>query len=76
MKDGAYVISLDDKKIKEDIGFHYLLTEMQLYTLILLELNILLKKYWTKLEVNQLLSIYLRYKIMNLLYVDFIVSLS
>ena len=76
MKDGAYVINLDDKKIKEDIGFHYLLTEMQLYTLILLELNILLKKYWTKLEVNQLLSIYLRYKIMNLLYVDFIVSLS
>ena len=76
MKDGAYVINLDDKKIKEDIGFHYLLTEMQLYTLILLELNILLKKYWKKLEVNQLLSIYLRYKIMNLLYVDFIVSLS
>ena len=45
IKDGSSVINLDDKKVKEHTGFHYLLTEIQLYTLILLELNILLKKY-------------------------------
>ena len=42
---GAYVINLDDKKVKEHIGIHYLLTEIQLYILILLNLNIFLKKY-------------------------------
>ena len=26
IKDGAYVINLDDKKVKEHIRFHYLLT--------------------------------------------------
>ena len=31
------------KKVKEHIRFHYLLIEIQLYTLILLELNIFLK---------------------------------
>ena len=35
--DGASLINFDDKKVKEQIGFHYLLTEIQLYTLILLE---------------------------------------
>ena len=28
IKDRAYVISLNDKKVKVHIGFHYLLTEM------------------------------------------------
>ena len=28
-KVGVYVIDLDDKKVKEHIGFHYLLTETQ-----------------------------------------------
>ena len=28
IKDGAYVINLNDKKVKEHIGFHYLLTEI------------------------------------------------
>ena len=42
IKHGAYVINLDDKKVKGHIGFHYLLIEIQLCTLILLELNILL----------------------------------
>ena len=64
------------KIVKEYIGFHYLLTKIQLYTLILLELNIFHKKYETKSEIKQLLTIYLEYKIMNLLCVDFIVSLS
>ena len=45
IKDGAYVINLDDKNSKKHIGFHYLLTEMQLYILILLELHIFLSKY-------------------------------
>ena len=45
VKNGAYVINFDDKKVKEQIGFQYLLSEIQLHTLILLELNIFLKKY-------------------------------
>ena len=39
IKDGAYAINLDDKKVQ------YLLTEIQLYALTFLELNILVKKY-------------------------------
>ena len=31
--------NIEDKKVKKGIGFYYLLTEIQLYTLILLELN-------------------------------------
>ena len=44
-KDGVYVINLDNKEVKQHTAFHYLLTEIQLYTSILLELNIFLKKY-------------------------------
>ena len=44
-KDRAYVINIDDKKVKEHIVFHYLMTEIQLYTMILLELNIFHKMY-------------------------------
>lgn len=33
------------KKVKEHTEFHYLLTEIQIHTLILLELNVFLKKY-------------------------------
>ena len=44
IKDEAYVINLDDKIVKEHNGSHHLLTEIQLYTLILLKLNILHKK--------------------------------
>ena len=40
----AYVIIFDDKKVNELIGFRYLLTEIQLNNMILLELNIFLKK--------------------------------
>ena len=43
--DGVYLINFDDKKVKEQIGFPYLLTEIQLYILILLEWNIFLKMY-------------------------------
>ena len=72
IKDGTYVINLIDKKIKEDIGFHYLSTEIQLYTLIFLGLNIFLKKYYAKSKVNLLHTRYLQYKIMILVCVNFI----
>ena len=36
------------KIVKEHTGFHYLLTKIKLYSLILLELNIFHKKYQTK----------------------------
>ena len=52
------------KIVKEHIGFHYLLTEIQLYTSIPLELNIFHKKYSTKPEINKLLTTYLQCKIM------------
>ena len=49
------------KIVKENIGLHYLLIEIHLHTLILLELNIFIKKYLPKSEINQLLTIYLEY---------------
>ena len=58
IKVGANVIKFDDKKkVNKHIGFHYLLMEIQLYTLILLESNMFLKKYKTKSKLNQLLTI-------------------
>ena len=44
IKDGAYAINLNDK-VKEHVEFHYLMTEIPLCTLILLELNVFRKKY-------------------------------
>ena len=38
------------KNVKEHIRFHYLLIEVQLYTFILLELDIFLKKYLKKIK--------------------------
>ena len=45
IRDRAYVINLRDEKIKEYIGFLYLLTEIQVYNLMFLELDTFLKKY-------------------------------
>ena len=46
IKDETYVIKLNDKKVEEYIGVHHLLkTYIQLYTLILLELNMFLDIY-------------------------------
>ena len=45
IKDGACVINLYDKKSNGTHWVSYLLTEIQLYSLIFLELNISLKKY-------------------------------
>ena len=46
IKDETYVTKLNDKKVEEYIGVHHLLkTYIQLYTLILLELNMFLDIY-------------------------------
>ena len=41
------------EKVNEHTEFHYLLTEIQLRTLVLLELNIFPKKYSTKSKTNE-----------------------
>ena len=76
IKDGAYVINCDDKKVRRHIGFHYLPTEIRFCTLILLELNIFRKKYYRKSKGNPPFATYLEYKLMILLCGIFIVSLS
>ena len=57
--DGVYVVS-----VKKNIGFRYLLTKILLSTLILLEMNIFLKKYYTKSKINQSITTYLEYNLM------------
>ena len=44
LKDWAYVINLDGKKVYKQIGFHYLLTEIQVYGLFLLQVTKFYKK--------------------------------
>ena len=63
-------------KAKEEIGFHYLLADIWPLTLILLGLNIFHKKYLKKYSTYLSLTIYLEYKMMTLLRVDFILLLS
>ena len=70
------MINLDDKQVKKHIGFHYLLTQIQLCTLILLELSMFLKMYQTKSKINLSLTTYEEYNLIILLCVDFIVLLS
>ena len=70
------MINFDDKNAKERIGFPYLLIEIQLFTLILLEMNIFLKKYLKKSRAHLSLITCLEYKMMILLCADFIVLLS
>ena len=74
--DGAYVISPDDKKVNQHIEFHYLSTDIQLYSLTFLELNTFLKKYQTKSDIKISHATYLEYKMMILLCVDFTGSIS
>ena len=54
-------------KIKKLIGSHYLLIEIRLCTLILLDMNIFLKEYSEKLNVNSSLAGYLEYNLTILL---------
>ena len=70
------MINLDNKQVKKHIGFHYLLTQIQLCTLILLELSMFLKMYQTKSKINLSLTTYEEYNLIILLCVDFIVLLS
>ena len=63
-------------KVKEHTGFHCLLTEIQLGTLIILGFNIFHNKYYTKSKINLSHKIYLEYKIMIPLCANFIVPLS
>ena len=44
------MIDLDNEKVKEHIRFHYLLTEILLFTLILLEWNIFLSEVFSKIK--------------------------
>ena len=77
IKHGVYVKNLNDKN---SIGFHYWIS-------LFIERNIAVyfdslgmeyipQEVLKKSKINQLLTIYLEYKITNLLYVDFIVLLS
>ena len=50
------MINLYDKKVKERIGLHYLLTKIQLYTLILLNIP---QEVLNKIIDDQLLTAYL-----------------
>ena len=52
MKDGVHISNLHDKKVKENISFHYLLTKTQLLTLIFLGLNIFHNKYYEKSKIK------------------------
>ena len=60
-------------KIKDQIGFHYLLIIIWLHEFILLQLSMFHKK---KSKINPSLTVYLEYKMMIPLCVDFTVSRS
>ena len=50
MEPKSYILITN--KVKEHTGFHYLVPETQLRKLILLELNMFLKMYKTKSNMN------------------------
>ena len=56
IRDGVYVKNLDNKKNKGTRSVSLFIDKILRYTLILLELNIRVKKNQTKSEINQLLS--------------------
>ena len=70
IKDGAYVINIDDKNSKRKHWVSLFINKNIAIYSDSLELN-LYQKYQTKWKVNQLLTIYLEYKIMNLLFCVF-----
>ena len=52
-KNGVYFINLDDKKVKEHIGFHYLLTKIQMCTFLKLsifEIEYILQEVLNKIK--------------------------
>ena len=70
-KDGANVIHTMEK-VKERIGFHYLLIDILVFDYFWI--RYIIQK--VKSTINMSLTIYLEYKMMILLHIDFIVLLS
>ena len=70
-KDGANVIHTMEK-VKECIGFHYLLMDILVFDYFWI--RYIIQK--VKSTINMSLTIYLEYKMMILLHIDFIVLLS
>ena len=62
-------------KVKEHIGFHYLLTEMQPCTFMFFGIEYIPQDLLNKIKKNESLITYLEYNLMILLCVNFIVSL-
>ena len=52
IKDGAYVTNLDNMQMQAHIGLLYFVTEMKLFILIVLVLNIFWKKLKNLLEIK------------------------
>ena len=61
IKDGVYIINLDEYP---DVGTHWIalfVTEMKLFILIVLVLNMFLKKFKKLLEIKTLQQIFFKY---------------
>ena len=75
IKDGVYVTNFDDKN---SIGTHWVWLFIDRNATVGFDSfgnEYISQEIFKKSKINQLLTIYLEYKIMNLLYVCFIVSL-
>ena len=76
-KDEVYVINLDDKNSKGTQWFSLFLNRNRAVYFDSFGIKYITPEVLKKSKINQLLTIYEQHmKIMNLLYVDFIVSLS
>ena len=76
MKEGAYAITLDEKKCR---GTRWVLLSVDRHTAVrfsVFEIEYIPQEVLNKIKINQLLTIYLEYQIMNLLGVKFILLLS
>ena len=76
IKDGAYVINHGDKNSK---GKHYVSLFIDRNLAVYFDsfgMEYIPQEILNKIKINQLLTIYLEYKIIILLCMDFIVSLS
>ena len=58
IKDGAYVTNLDNMQMQAHIGLLYFVTEMKLFILIVLVLNIFLKKLKNLFEIKTKTNIF------------------
>ena len=76
IKDGAYVISLDDKNSKGTYWVSLFINKNVAIYFDSFGIDYIPQEVLKKSKTNQLLTLYLEYKIMNPLCVDFIVSFS